>query len=174
VLLGIVESEVKAGKSKEKILDALVKMTASEQLNRLAEKAHALEEAVEGRSISDREFIAVSQQIRDDFNDLLKQHGLSPLKSVHSAHVIHFVESTRRGQEILGAPRAEGFHWIGWLMPFVLLAVGVPVVCVFLKRLQKKTAQAQPSPQSAPVTQRASSSQDYEARLDEELKEFEF
>ncbi len=41
------------------------------------------------------------------------------------------------GTVILGAPPAEGFNLVGWVMPFVALAIGLLIVRYFIRRWRR-------------------------------------
>jgi len=54
--------------------------------------------------------------------------------------------TTQFGHSVLAAPRAEGFNLLGWVLPFVALALGGGVVVAAYRRLRED--QAPPSGQS--------------------------
>ena len=51
------------------------------------------------------------------------------------------------GTLILAAPPAEGFNAVGWMMPFIALAIGLIVIRYVLKRWRRP----QPAPASGPA-----------------------
>ena len=175
----IVEQQIKVGMSKEEILDALVRMTASEQMKRVAAQASEVEALAHERSETDPEFQAAASRLLAEFADLLKQYTGVALPSVKLGDVTYFARNCGRGEEILGAPKAKGFHLIGWTLPFIILLVSGGVVCTFLMRLKNRAVSAKPAPESASVdapkaAPQPSASNEYEAKLDEELKKFDF
>ncbi len=161
----IVEQQIKAGMSKEEILDSLVKMTASQKLKELAERV-------------EREGIMAEAEVMADFQRLLREHGVKRLTGFQFGDVAYFLKNCGRGEEILGAPKAKGVHLIGWTLPFILLLVSGGVIGAFLMRLKNRAVSAKPAPESAPVSEpkvpQPSASNEYEAKLDEELKKFDF
>jgi cytochrome c-type biogenesis protein CcmH/NrfF len=65
------------------------------------------------------------------------------------------------GPRILLKPPAEGFNLLGWVMPFVALALGLAVVWWFIQRIRKPLPAG---PQPDPVTL---------ARVEKDLEDFE-
>ena len=81
------------------------------------------------------------------------------------AVVESFVE--KYGEQVLAAPRKEGFYLTAWLTPIIaVLAFGI-LILIALKRWSQKTASV------SEITPKDSDSVggDYAKRLDEELKE---
>lgn len=80
------------------------------------------------------------------------------------------------GPQVLGEPPREGFNWLAWVLPFVVLAIGGYVLWTTIKRMTRPTP--------APATiEKASASSDatdddtaatdeYQAKLAEELKRY--
>lgn len=79
----------------------------------------------------------------------------------------HFVDSY--GPQVLGAPPFEGFNWLAWLLPpLVLLAGGV---FVFLRmRRMTQPAELKQAPAAGVRADAVSAQDDYAQRLEEELK----
>jgi hypothetical protein len=165
VYRAIVEQQIKAGMSKEEILDSLVKMTASQKLQELAERV-------------EREGMMAEAEVMEGFQQLLKEHGVERLTGFQFGDVAYFLKNCGRGEEILGAPKAKGFHLIGWTLPFIILFASGLVIGTFLRRIRNRAVSVKSTPESAPVSEpkasKPSASNEYEARLDEELKKFDF
>ncbi len=71
------------------------------------------------------------------------------------------------GPQVLGEPPLEGFNWLAWVLPFVVLAIGGYVVWVTVRRMTRST--------STPLPERVTNqelSDEYEAKLAEELKRY--
>ena len=81
------------------------------------------------------------------------------------AVVESFVE--KYGEQVLAAPRKEGFYLTAWLTPiFALLGFGV-LILITLRRWSRKTAAvAESSPKNSDTA-----GSEYAKRLDDELKE---
>ncbi|MCS6859150.1 MAG: hypothetical protein NZT92_02380 [Abditibacteriales bacterium] len=166
VYRAIVTQQIKAGMSKEEILDSLVKMTASQKLKDLAEQV-------------EREGAVAEAAVMEGFRQLLKEYGVERFSGFGFGDVAYFLKNCGRGEEILGAPKAQGVHLIGWTLPFILLLVSGGVIGMFLMRLKNRAIPAPSTPDSASVersqaTSSPSALSAYEARLDEELKKFDF
>ena len=71
------------------------------------------------------------------------------------------------GPAVLGAPKAEGFNLLAWILPFVGLALGGAFVVVALRRLRRPDEAGAPEGQAIPEP-------DEETRrlIDEELREY--
>lgn len=82
------------------------------------------------------------------------------------------------GPQVLGEPPLEGFNWLAWILPFVVLAIGGYVLWMTIQRMANRA----PEPIVVPSGQRPVQSQngtatepkadDYEAKLAEELKRY--
>jgi cytochrome c-type biogenesis protein CcmH len=68
----------------------------------------------------------------------------------------------RYGKKVLSAPTTRGFDLSAWIMPFVILCLGLVVVVWVAVRMARPAAEAA-EPEPAPV----------DPRVEEELKEFE-
>lgn len=68
------------------------------------------------------------------------------------------------GPQVMGEPPMEGFNWLAWLLPVAVLIGGG----VFVWQRTRKMIGA-PAQESAP----SSSSDEYQAQLDEELKHYD-
>ncbi len=69
------------------------------------------------------------------------------------------------GPQVLGEPPLEGFNWLAWILPFVVLAIGGYVVWSTVRRMTRPRAVA-----GSAATQVISD--EYEAKLAEELKRY--
>jgi cytochrome c-type biogenesis protein CcmH len=71
------------------------------------------------------------------------------------------------GHQVFGAPKAEGFNIVGWILPFVFAGLGTLVVVVVAKRLK-------PTQKESTETDRKSAGIDekYRKLLDQELKDW--
>lgn len=77
----------------------------------------------------------------------------------------YFVE--QYGPQVLGAPPLEGFNWLAWIMPFLVM-IGA---AVFLWMRSKHWFRpAAPLPVEAPI--RDAEKSEYERKLEEELKRY--
>lgn len=72
------------------------------------------------------------------------------------------------GERILAAPKAEGFNWVGWILPFVALIIGVGFVFGIVRRWSGPQKRGTPPPQ-----QTGDVNATYLKRVEEELKRFE-
>ena len=72
------------------------------------------------------------------------------------------------GKAILSQPATKGFDLMAWVMPFVLFAIFTAVLFVVVKRAtsSKKNLTEEPS-------EPATSSEDIDRRIEEELKKLE-
>lgn len=69
------------------------------------------------------------------------------------------------GLSALASPPAEGFNLLGWVMPFIALALGLGAVAIWFKRFfRRKSATA---PELPEIDRR------YQERMDRELEELE-
>lgn len=73
------------------------------------------------------------------------------------------------GAWVLAAPKAEGFNWAAWILPFVaFLLIGSLIVAVIYRSLR-----APPSPPPDPLEPASSDGEaasDYRKRIEEELR----
>ncbi|MCB0063733.1 MAG: cytochrome c-type biogenesis protein CcmH [Caldilineaceae bacterium] len=89
------------------------------------------------------------------------------------------------GPQVLGEPPLEGFNWLAWILPFVVLAIGGYVLWMTVKRMTRSaptpvTAQTATNQAAHPAAARNGEVQrkdevphdDYEAKLAEELKRY--
>jgi cytochrome c-type biogenesis protein CcmH/NrfF len=67
------------------------------------------------------------------------------------------------GRRVLLKPPAEGFNLVGWVMPFVALALGLAIVWWFIQRFRRPLAAAGPAPDSALLAR-------YQERIDKDLE----
>jgi cytochrome c-type biogenesis protein CcmH len=68
------------------------------------------------------------------------------------------------GLVALATPPAEGFHLLGWIMPFIAILFGVGSVAIWIKRFGRKQQAVAPVPE---IDHR------YLERMDKELRELE-
>ena len=69
------------------------------------------------------------------------------------------------GLSALASPPAEGFNLLGWVMPFIALALGLGAVAIWFKRFfRRKSATAPELPEI---------DRKYQERMDRELEELE-
>lgn len=78
--------------------------------------------------------------------------------------VAHFV--AKHGEVIRSSPSAEGFNLAAWVTPFVMLVLGAVFVGSFLGARRRRAA-------AAAAVAASSEPNDYAARVDAELGEFE-
>jgi cytochrome c-type biogenesis protein CcmH len=80
-----------------------------------------------------------------------------------------FVE--QYGPKILAEPPREGFFWLGWIMPFVALALGGGLVSYVLWKWKTGRAAPAAATQQNAAPQAASSAvvEKYRAQIDQEL-----
>ena len=99
--------------------------------------------------------ITVSQEVRK-----LVAEGTSEAK-------VFALYEEKYGAQVLGAPKAEGFNIVGWILPFVVTGFGTLFVVVMAKRLK-------PAQEESPETDRKSAgiSEKYRKLLDQELKDW--
>ena len=70
------------------------------------------------------------------------------------------------GPAVLGAPKAEGFNLLAWILPFVGLALGGAFVVVVLRRLRR------PDIEALPADEVAEPDEETRRLIDEELREY--
>ncbi len=75
------------------------------------------------------------------------------------------------GESILAAPTKEGFNITAWTLPFIALLVGGWVATRYIKKW-KGNSQASPKPTDS-VAPTAEAADQYEQRVEEELKRFD-
>ena len=70
----------------------------------------------------------------------------------------------------LAVPPTEGFHLLGWIMPFVAIALGLASILIYWKRFRKPVVAGSPATpaQAAPVVDER-----YRKRIEAELAELE-
>ncbi len=67
------------------------------------------------------------------------------------------------GDRVLGAPPAEGFNWLAYILPAVAVLVGAMIVWLALRN--RVTREAAESPEAMPIPS------EYADRIEQELKE---
>lgn len=70
------------------------------------------------------------------------------------------------GAQILAAPPAEGFNLVGWVMPFIALALGLVVLRFVLARWRQQRAAPATAPGSAALDK-------YRDQMEKELRDLE-
>ncbi|GAB4239213.1 MAG: hypothetical protein Kow00109_14000 [Acidobacteriota bacterium] len=74
------------------------------------------------------------------------------------------------GSWVLAAPKAEGFNWAAWILPFVALALGSVIVAVVYRNLRGSTLAPPPGDSATPPTPGDSEAIDHRKRLEEKLR----
>ena len=90
--------------------------------------------------------------------DQMQKAGASDQSIVDS-----FVKES--GLSALASPPAEGFNLLGWVMPFIALALGLGAVAIWFKRFFRRKSAA--APELPEIDRR------YQERMDRELEELE-
>lgn len=72
---------------------------------------------------------------------------------------------SREGKRALAVPPAEGFHLLGWIMPFAALGLGVWMIYAFMKRYRK--------PEAAPVAVDQAALNRYHDQIEKDLAKLE-
>lgn len=75
------------------------------------------------------------------------------------------------GPQVLGEPPWEGFNWLAWVLPFVVLAVGGYFLWSTMRRMVRPAPDAAAA-NSAPAKTAAEPEDEYERKLAEELKRY--
>jgi cytochrome c-type biogenesis protein CcmH len=70
----------------------------------------------------------------------------------------------QEGLSALAAPPTEGFSLLGWLMPFIVIALGLLLIWAYIRRFRKPTVATAPA---APADER------YRDRIEKELSELD-
>lgn len=55
-----------------------------------------------------------------------------------------------RGLQALSAPPEEGFNRLAWVMPWVMVSLGLAAIWLFIRRLERKKAVAAAAPELDP------------------------
>lgn len=74
------------------------------------------------------------------------------------------------GPQVLGEPPWEGFNWLAWVLPFVVLAVGGYFLWNTMRRMVRPAPVVATTP--APAKTAAEPEDEYERKLAEELKRY--
>lgn len=74
------------------------------------------------------------------------------------------------GEVILGAPKAEGFNLLVWVLPFVATAIGFVIAALVLKRWVGRRRQGALAPAGGPTTTPDQDLDDLRARAEAELR----
>lgn len=78
------------------------------------------------------------------------------------------------GEQILASPRASGFNWLAYLIPFAVLAVGLGGIAVLVGRWRGGHAQVAPVPVSSHRTlPRDEAADELNRRLENDLSRFD-
>lgn len=75
------------------------------------------------------------------------------------------------GPQVLGEPPWEGFNWLAWVLPFVVLAVGGYFLWNTMRRMVRPAPVAATA-NRAPAKTAAEPEDEYERKLAEELKRY--
>lgn len=79
------------------------------------------------------------------------------------------------GPQVLGEPPREGFNWLAWILPVVVVVGGGAFVWYRARGMMRRPVTAA-APTTAPKTKSpvpAQPAQDYEQKLNEELKQYD-
>ena len=82
----------------------------------------------------------------------------------------YFVE--QYGPQVLGEPPLEGFNWLAWILPFLVLGVGGVFLWRAMQRMIAARLQGVPSAPLQPATDELVMANEYNQRLEEELKRY--
>ncbi len=82
------------------------------------------------------------------FSDPARQKLLAMVKAGKSEDEILASFVSEYGLQILVKPPAEGFNLVGWVMPFVGIAIGLTIVWMVIQRFRRPLAAA-PAPEEA-------------------------
>lgn len=85
------------------------------------------------------------------------------------------------GPQVLGEPPREGFNWLAWILPFVVLAIGGYILWMTIQRMTRPTTTSTLVTAGAPGDIQAfdktnsdkREAGEYEAKLAEELKRYD-
>jgi len=107
---------------------------------------------------------------------MLECHYASPAREKISAMqkagktddaiVDNFVQES--GLSALASPPTQGFNLLGWVMPFIALAIGLIAVTIYLKRFHPKRAPQAATPEIDPEMLAR-----YRERIDKEVSKLE-
>ncbi|HRW03966.1 MAG TPA: cytochrome c-type biogenesis protein CcmH [Caldilineaceae bacterium] len=79
------------------------------------------------------------------------------------------------GPQVLGEPPREGFNWLAWVIPFIVLAIGGYVLWTTIKRITRPAPAPVATVPNAPspgAGEGAAGTDEYQAKLAEELKRY--
>ncbi|MEZ4616660.1 MAG: cytochrome c-type biogenesis protein CcmH [Caldilineaceae bacterium] len=79
------------------------------------------------------------------------------------------------GPQVLGEPPREGFNWLAWVLPFVVLAIGGYILWVTIRRMTRPAparATTSTNAASAGTSDGAAVTDEYQEKLAEELKRY--
>lgn len=74
------------------------------------------------------------------------------------------------GAVVLAAPEAQGFNLVGWIMPFVALAMGSLIVAVVFRRLRTPSAPVEDGDSESTAPGQPEMADRFRQQLDEELR----
>lgn len=75
------------------------------------------------------------------------------------------------GPQVLGEPPWEGFNWLAWVLPFVVLAIGGYFLWNTMRRMVRPTPVA-PATTATTIKSSTEPEDEYERKLAEELKRY--
>ena len=76
------------------------------------------------------------------------------------------------GPQVLGEPPREGFNWLAWIMPFLMLALGGAFLWTRARGMVKTDIGLETSTGRDASAKKAPAVDDYESKLEEELKRY--
>lgn len=102
--------------------------------------------------------------------DQMKEEIAIKLADGQSAEEIQDYFFAQYGPQVLGEPPREGFNWLAWILPVVALVAGAAWLWTKTRRLVGPTVQTLPADTSD--TPSATPADEYERKLEEELKRY--
>jgi len=82
----------------------------------------------------------------------------------------YFVE--QYGPQVLGEPPLEGFNWLAWILPFLVLVIGGVFLWRTMQRMIAVRPQGVPSAPQQPIPNEPMITNEYNQRLEEELRRY--
>jgi cytochrome c-type biogenesis protein CcmH len=77
------------------------------------------------------------------------------------------------GEEILAAPRASGFNWLAYVLPFAVIVVGLAALAFLASRWQRPVAETTAATQASASGPEPGGTDSMQMRLDEELDRYD-
>lgn len=94
---------------------------------------------------------------------------LSEGESIESIKA-YFIE--QYGPQVLGEPPKEGFNWLAWIMPFLMMALGGGFLWMRARGMVKTGIGLETDAGQGASVKKAAAVDDYESKLEEELKRY--